>query len=158
MAGISVLLGAWTHIAWDSLTHNTWVVKQLPLLRDPVLQINNIEFPLYVVLQHLSTVVGAAILIATYCSWLRLHRQSAISFSIVAGDRWRYFFLAAVVLLALFIAVPSAVRSASPFAGYQAMNVLVFRTAVDTTIAFSTLFTLSSLVLYATRRKGEAAR
>ena len=157
-AGISVLLGAWTHIAWDSFTHNTWLVKQLPLLRESVLQINNIEFPLYVVLQHLSTVVGAAILIAAYCSWLRPRRDSITTPSASADDGWRYLLLAAVAALALLIAVPRAIHAASRFEGYLIWRVLVFRTVVDTTAAFFALFTLSSFILYATKREGKAAR
>ena len=157
-AGISVLLGAWTHIAWDSFTHNSWVVKQLPLLREPVLQINNIEFPLYVVLQHLSTVMGGAILIAAYCSWLRLHRDSITTPSIGADDGWRYLLLACVVALALGIAVPRAIHAASRFGGYLTLQVLVFRTVVDTTVAFFALFTLFSFILYATKREGKATR
>jgi hypothetical protein len=156
-AGVSVLLGTWTHIVWDSFTHNTWVVKQLPLLRESAFQVGIVEFPWYVLLQHLSTVVGATILIAAYCSWLRLHHGSATNHSTGADDRWRYFLLVAVIALALVIAVPRATHVASRFEGYRALRVLVFRITVDTTTAFLTLLTLSSLVLYAVRRKGQAA-
>ncbi|HEY6367991.1 MAG TPA: DUF4184 family protein [Candidatus Binatia bacterium] len=157
-AGVSVLLGAWTHIVWDSFTHNTWVVKQLPLLRESIFQLSNVEFPWYVILQQLSTVIGATILVAAYCSWLRLYRGSATDPSTGADDRWRYLFLVVVVALALVIAVPRAVQVASRFEGYPALRVLVFRITVDTTSAFLTLLTLSSLVLYAVRREGQAAR
>jgi hypothetical protein len=153
-AGVSVLLGAWTHIVWDFFTHNTWVVKRLPLLGESVFQVSNVEFPWYVLLQHLSTLVGATILIAAYCSWLRLHRGSSTDPSTGADDRWRYLLLVAVVALALVIAVPRAVTVASRFEGYLALRVLVFRITVDTTSAFLTLLTLSSLVLYATQREG----
>ena len=156
-AAVSVLLGAWTHIVWDSFTHNTWLVKQLPFLRESVFRVSTVEFPWYVLLQHVSTAVGAGILIAAYCSWLRLHRGSATSPATGADDRWRYFLLAAVVALALVIAVPPAVAVASRFEGYPAFRVLVFRITVDTTSAFLTLLTLSSLVLYAVRRKSQAA-
>jgi hypothetical protein len=156
-AGVSVLLGSWTHIVWDSFTHNTWLVKRLPLLRESVFTVSNVEFPWYVVLQHLSTVVGVTVLVAAYCSWLRLHRGSATDPSTGADDRWRYLLLVAVVALALVIAVPRAVAIASRFEGYPAFRVFVFRITVDTTSAFLTLLTLSSLVLYAVRRKGQAA-
>jgi len=156
-AGVSVLLGSWTHIVWDSFTHNTWLVKRLPLLRESVFTVSNVEFPWYVVLQQLSTVVGVTVLVAAYCSWLRLHRGSATDPSTGADDRWRYLLLVAVVALALVIAVPRAVVIASRFEGYPAFRVLVFRITVDTTSAFLTLLTLSSLVLYAVRRKGQAA-
>jgi Domain of unknown function (DUF4184) len=155
-AGISVLLGAWTHIAWDSFTHNTWVVKRLPLLRESIFQLSNVEFPWYVLLQHLSTLIGTTVLVVTYCSWLRLHRGAATDSSTSTDDRWRYLLLAAVVALALVITVPRAVEVASRFEGYPALHVFVFRIAVDTTTAFLTLLTFSSLVLYAVRRKGQA--
>src|SRR5262245_50476708 len=114
-AGVSVLLGAWTHIVWDFFTHNTWVVKQLPLLGESVFQVSNAEFPGYVLLQHLSTVVGATILIAAYCSWLYLHRGPVTDPFSNANDRWRYLLLVAVAALALLIAVPRAVVVASGF-------------------------------------------
>lgn len=156
-AGVSVLLGAWTHIVWDSFTHNgTWVVNRLPLLRDSVFQVSTVEFPWYLFLQHLSTLVGAATLIVAYCSWLRLHCGSVTNSSTGADDRWRYLLLVAVVALALVIAVPRAVQVASRFEGYLALRVLVFRIAVDTTSAFLALLTLSSLVLYVVRREGQA--
>jgi hypothetical protein len=154
-AAVSALLGAWTHIVWDSFTHNTWLVKQLPFLRESVFRVSTVEFPWYVLLQHVSTAVGAGILIAAYCSWLRLHSGSATSPATGADDRWRYFLLAAVVALALVIAVPRAVQAASRFAGYPALRVLIFRITVDTTAAFFTLLTLSSLVLYAVRRESK---
>ena len=153
-AGISVLLGAWTHIVWDSFTHNgTWLAKQVPLLRESAFQVSTVEFPWYFLLQQLSTLVGATILIAAYCSWLRLHRGSVTNPSTGADDRWRYLLLVAIAALALVIAVPHAVRAASRFEGFLALRIFVFRIAIDTTAAFVPLLTVSSLVLYATRRK-----
>lgn len=157
-AGISLLLGAWTHIVWDSFTHNTWMVKQLPLLRESVFQVSTVEFPWYFLLQQLSTLVGAGILIAAYGSWLRLHRGSVTNLPTGADDRWRYLLLVAVVTLALVIAVPRAIKAASRFEGYRALSVLVFRITVDTTAAFFPLLTLSSLVLYAARREDQEVR
>jgi len=158
-AGVSVLLGAWTHIAWDSFTHNgTWVVNQLPLLQEPVFRVSTAEFRGYYLLQQLSTLVGTVILVAAYCSWLHGHRSSATNPSTDADDRWRYFLLVAVAALALIIAAPPAVQSAARFEGYPAVRVFVFRIAVYTTAAFFPLLTLSSLVLYAARREDQEAR
>jgi Domain of unknown function (DUF4184) len=157
-AGVSVLLGAWTHILWDSFTHNgTWAVNYLPLLRESVFQVSNVEFLWYFLLQQLSTLLGAAILIAAYCSWLRLHRGSIANLSTGADDGWRYLLLFAVAALALVIAVPRAVQVSSRFEGFLALRIFVTRITVDTTAAFFPLLTLSSLVLYSTRREGQAA-
>lgn len=156
-AGVSVLIGAWTHIVWDSFTHNTWLVKQLPLLRESVFRIGAVEFPWYFVLQLLSTLAGAAILIVAYCSWLRLNPGWIRAPSVESDDRWRYVLLLGVAALALLIAAPSAVQAAARFAGYPALRVLVFRIIVDTTAAFLTLLSAFSLILYAARRSGQAA-
>jgi hypothetical protein len=158
-AGVSVLLGAWTHIVWDSFTHNTWVVKQLPLLRESVFQVSTVEFPLYLILQHLSTLAGAAVLIAAYRSWLRLQRGSATESSTAGtNDRWRYLLLTGIAALALVIALPPAIQIAPRFEGYPALQVLTFRIVVYTTATFFPLLTASSLVAYATRRGGPAVR
>ena len=157
-AAVSVLLGAWTHIAWDSFTHNgTWVVNRLPLLRDSVFQVSTVEFPWYFFLQCLSTVVGTAILILAYRSWLRLRYGSITIPSTGADDRWRYLLLVAVTALSLAIAVPHAIERASRFAGFLALRVFVFRIAIDTTTAFFLLLILSSLIVYATRRERRTA-
>ena len=158
-AGISVLLGAWTHIVWDSFTHNTWLVRQLPLLRESLLRVSNVEFPLYFVLQQVSTVVGAAILLAAYFSWLRLHRGSATDPSTTsADDGWRYLLLFGIAALALVIALPPAFQIGVRFQGHPALHVLPFRIAVYTTVAFFPLLTVSSLVMYATRRAHRSAQ
>ena len=154
-AGVSVLLGAWTHIIWDSFTHNTWLVEYL-LLREPVFRVSTVEFPWYSLLQHVSTAVGAGILISAYCSWLRLNRGWATAASIEPEDRWRYLLLVAVAALALVVAAPHAVQAAARFEGYRALRVLLFRMIVDTTAAFFALLSLFSLILYAVRR-GQAA-
>jgi hypothetical protein len=116
-----------------------------------------VEFPWYFLLQLLSTLAGGAILIAAYCSWLRLNPGWATAPSVEPDDRWRYVLLATIAALALLIAAPSAVQAAARFAGYPALRVLVFRMIVDTTTAFLTLVSLVSLVLYAARRARRTA-
>jgi len=62
-ASIAVILGAATHVIWDSFTHGrTPVVEELPFLRISVLQFGHYSMPLYKLLQHLSTVLGLAML------------------------------------------------------------------------------------------------
>jgi len=55
----SLALGAATHICWDAFTHaNTPLTRQFELLRMP-LPLGGLQLPLFKLLQHLSTVVGA---------------------------------------------------------------------------------------------------
>lgn len=68
---LALLLGAWTHIAWDDLTHASGhSVRALPFLRLEAA----FGFELFRVLQHLSTLLGAAALfwfVARECRALR---------------------------------------------------------------------------------------
>jgi hypothetical protein len=62
LVSTSALVGALSHVAWDSFTHNNaWGVERLPILRTAV----NVPWfgrqPVWHVLQHGGSVVGAAI-------------------------------------------------------------------------------------------------
>lgn len=72
-----LLLGAWTHIFWDSFTHQTgWFVVRIPWLRDPVFAIGATQFHGYYLLQQLSTVVGGILVLVAYFAWMRRHRPA----------------------------------------------------------------------------------
>jgi hypothetical protein len=102
LASIAVILGAATHILWDSFTHaNAPMVDQIPLLESSSIQLFGKQFPLFRFLQHLSTVLGLVALIG-WAGWRRKHgaaagddatRKSAVSH----GER----VLALLVLLVL---------------------------------------------------------
>lgn len=62
-ASIAIVLGAATHVIWDSFTHgNTPVVEALPFLRVVAFEISGHPVRLYTLLQHLSTLFGLAVL------------------------------------------------------------------------------------------------
>ncbi|MDO5745846.1 MAG: DUF4184 family protein [Micrococcaceae bacterium] len=64
----SLMLGLFTHIAWDAFTHSHgWVVQQLPFLGTEVIS----GFPIYRILQHLSTVLGLLIILRWYLKRLK---------------------------------------------------------------------------------------
>ncbi len=69
---ISILVGAFTHLLWDSFTHRTgWFYHHWALLRKmvhvPVLG----TLPYYKLFQHASTVLGIAILVLWFVWWYR---------------------------------------------------------------------------------------
>lgn len=58
-----ILIGALTHLIWDSFTHQYgWAVQQVTGLSRPI-QVGYIEVPLYKILQHASTLLGCGILL-----------------------------------------------------------------------------------------------
>jgi len=64
----SLAVGAFSHIAWDSFTHeNGWVVLRFPPLAAPVVA----GVRVFKILQHGSTILGLALLMVWSWRWLR---------------------------------------------------------------------------------------
>ncbi|HLJ55984.1 MAG TPA: DUF4184 family protein [Chthonomonadaceae bacterium] len=71
-AAAAVLIGAATHLAWDSFTHsNSPIVERSTALRATVFGALWGGLPLYRLLQHGSSIAGAALLAAWYVQWYR---------------------------------------------------------------------------------------
>ena len=65
---VSLLIGAVTHVAWDSVTHRYgWLVQREPRLQAEVFGV----VPLWAILQHLCTLAGAVLLLCWYLKWYR---------------------------------------------------------------------------------------
>jgi hypothetical protein len=66
LALVSIYVGAWTHLAWDSFTHeNGWMVRRIAALSAPV-TIGAYTGTMCHVLQYVSSVAGLAILAIWY--------------------------------------------------------------------------------------------
>jgi hypothetical protein len=68
---VSLLLGAWTHILLDSITHQDgWLVEHLPLLQVPLSWFGQSRFAIYDFLYAACTFTGVAWLAFCYLCWL----------------------------------------------------------------------------------------
>jgi hypothetical protein len=63
LVSLALLLGAVTHILWDSFTHRSSLSESLPLLSTPIFEIHGRVRRLWWLLQQLSTVFGALVLL-----------------------------------------------------------------------------------------------
>ena len=148
-ASLSVLIGAWTHTIWDSFTHDgAWAVQRIPWLRASLIEVSGTVLPTAYVLQQLSTLLGGLGLALLYVRWLRRQPRPTAPEPDSLPDRWRYILLATLVVAALAISVPSAVRLASHYQGYLAIRVFLFRSAVYSAAAFVPMLILSALALH----------
>ena len=69
---LAVVLGAFTHLAWDSFTHGDRLgTRFFPSLNAAALTVGGSPLPYYKVLQYGCTVVGLPLLTALAVSWLR---------------------------------------------------------------------------------------
>ena len=106
----SLMLGLFTHIAWDSLTHSTgWVVQQLPFLSAEVFS----GFPLYRILQHGSTLVGLGLLAFWYLKRLKANPAKNPR---TQGNGLRLMLLAAIIV------IPAAVTAGLAIASEKALD------------------------------------
>lgn len=111
---LSLLLGIWSHVAWDSFTHKGgWVVSRVPLL----------EWPVYHWLQQASSIFGMAILLILY---RKFGRRVATD---VRDGNARV--LAVLGVIAVLIGMPFAWDHASQYEGQRQWRVFVFREVVN---------------------------
>ena len=151
IAATSVLMGAWTHILWDSFTHwSKWGVRHLPVLQEQWFVLGDIVFRGYSVLQHLSTVVGAAILCVAYFTWLS--KQPRVAHPDHHGNKLRYRAIAAAVVFSLAIALPTAHAAATDPEGEFSRQQFVFKVAVFSASIFGALLIAFSAYYYSRRK------
>ena len=97
MVLVSILVGAATHLFWDSFTHPLgYFVMRIRFLRKWVV-IAHMRIPLYAVLQHLSTLTGGIIVISALFS---LTRKPAIQ----STKKINYWLLVSAVTIIVFAA------------------------------------------------------
>lgn len=112
---VGVLLGSFTHLAWDSFTHaSTPVVDAFPVFREELPVAGSLSLPIYFLLQLLSSVVGLVVL----AIWaLRVPRQQPLPEKQLVPaalpapthrDRWRT--VAGIAVLALVVALLNRLR------------------------------------------------
>jgi hypothetical protein len=106
IALFSILIGAWTHIAWDSITHQTgWTAERVAALSAPV-SIFGWDTETSHLLQYLSSVFGLVVLALWFRSLLK--RVPAAVATDQSRPRARWLLLALIAGTSLLIGVVRA--------------------------------------------------
>jgi hypothetical protein len=67
---LSLLIGIWTHVLWDSVTHTDgWIVEHVPILLTPVLQFNGRTARVCTILWYASSFIGTGLLFLSFEKW-----------------------------------------------------------------------------------------
>jgi hypothetical protein len=148
----SLLIGSWTHLLWDSFTHeDAWLVLHLSLLRQPLASIGGRQLQLCRGLWVLSSALGMILLIVKYSSWLKEVKGSS---SLGAAKEWRYYLSWATILL--IVAVIAAALNIQRLKGEESLYEF-YHFIHDSLAAFlvmtGLLLVLIGLILRALRSK-----
>ena len=98
--GVSVLIGTWTHLLLDSVTHeNGWLVQRLPLLQHITPWVGYDRLRIYDLLYYVCTFCGAGWLAISYLRW----QATILEHSSTGGTnrKWGYALLAAILTLVI---------------------------------------------------------
>lgn len=97
---LSIIIGAATHILWDSFTHKSgYFVIQNSFLSSKILVYNH-AIGVYKILQHMSTIIGGVIIILFLFN-LREHNDSTINKN--SKQYWLSLFLIWIAILSIRI-------------------------------------------------------
>ena len=136
---ISLLAGIFSHLLWDSFTHERgWMVHHVAFLRSIPFQQVGLQRPIYNWLQHVSTIIGLVVLTVSYSRWSRTVEPVPVAEKFKLSKRVKLW----VVLL---IGIPAAIASVAygfeksqhiayvssfaAFAAYSAISFVTFAIA-----------------------------
>jgi hypothetical protein len=96
---LGLLIGAWSHVLWDSFTHaRGWIVRNVPLLQMPLF---GSTMPAYKALQLFFSVFGLLLLLYVYNKWMN---ASGYRLWIWRRPGWRFYLWLAVAVICLVAA------------------------------------------------------
>jgi hypothetical protein len=106
VAFLSILIGSWTHIAWDSFTHQSgWTTTRVAVLSAPI-SIFGWETETSHLLQYVSSVLGLVFIAIWFAGVLKHVPADAVADT--ARPRARWTALIAITVVALLIGVSRA--------------------------------------------------
>jgi len=94
---VSLMIGIWTHLLWDTFTHNHgWLVERVAALRTPLFDFRGKAFRVSHLISYLCSFGGVAVLLAAIISWRENSSYGSRSFS--QAERWKLILIAGLIL------------------------------------------------------------
>jgi hypothetical protein len=146
LAPIAILIGTWTHIIWDSFTHETgWMVRRVSALSAPI-TIGWYTGMLCHVLQYVSSVAGLAVLIIWYRRLPAPVIVPADAGTMHSYARWMLLLVSVVAaLMGGFQALQAALHAQT---NYRIIYLLLTRSIAW----FAVLYLLAGMLVMLTRK------
>jgi hypothetical protein len=137
---LSLLIGAWTHILLDSITHEDgWLVEHLPGLRGAVPSFGKEALVVYDLLYATCTFFGVAWLADSYLRWLERNAPAARAGQGAGSVGWSLLLAASVLVLSLVCRGPHCWVGEVPAGIAALMLMLGFMVATGRNVGPDTL-------------------
>jgi hypothetical protein len=129
---VSILVGAMTHLVWDSFTHGQApAVAFFPVLRATLFEIGGYPLKVYKLAQHASTFLGLLFLVRWTARWLRARPAHWMPPAWPLAPALRTGVCAGIVGMAAVIALGSGLERAPDRLTLRAVQIFVERAAID---------------------------
>src|SRR5262245_5901210 len=114
LAALAIVFGAATHVFWDGFTHAFgWATTLLPSLRGTI-QLGSFPIPLYMLLQHISTMIGGLVVGA----WFLHEVRSGTPRTLLTP--WRLAVFGLITGIATLLGAWNALRGGAPSGTWSA--------------------------------------
>jgi len=144
---IAIILGAFTHIVWDSFTHEHGdAVERWQVLYTTSFRVFGFDLRLYKLLQHGSTFVGLGLLAYWFMKWFRKQPVPQTESKAYLAESTKTKILALLISFAMLIGLIVGFWLSARFNGVLAFRVFVVQTVVGTMTTFAFAVFLYSLV------------
>ena len=143
-ASLAVVVGASTHLAWDSFTHRDRVATRFfPALNKPGLTILGHPQPIYEILQYGCPLVGLPVLMLLLWAWLRRQPPEPTDEFVSVSPAGKGF--ASLVALAIPVGVVAYLTTRADLSAYQKLGWAITRSGLAEMVAiliYALIFTV----------------
>ncbi len=141
---LSLLVGAATHLLWDSFTHHSSpIVENTPFLNLLLFEILGYKVWVYKLLQHGSTLLGLALIIYWTWNWYRKTEIIQINHKPYFGENTRKLILVILLTLPVFASIWHGQVLFS-----ESITIKTIQTFVGDTLRSGIALIMSGLVIY----------
>ena len=151
-ACLSLLAGIVAHLLWDSFTQTDgWLVKSMPVLREPISIGSGFPLPLYTLLYHLTTGLGFLGLAFFSGRWLTARLRLLGSWR-GRYEGWRWYFWCLILAVPAVYALAANWKHTAGSPHYLRYKWFSQNFLVDFVTMFITSLAMASCMVYAAHR------
>lgn len=144
----AIVIGALTHVWWDSFTHEYgYVVERWPLLQRNIVLYAGHELKVFKLLQYGSSVIGLLLLLLSFIHWLRHAPVVKVNRSGVLSESVAGLIAVSIIVFTFISGVGLGLWSAVGKSGSFSLQVFVVQTAIGGMLGFTMSMLLYSVIM-----------